>query len=87
MKYLTHYDNFVHYIDFKKLLKEFDNKNFTFFNTNAHAFFIQNQKHISDLFMQTEVSAACTQNIFHFTDESIVSAKKYLKELNINIRI
>ena len=54
MKYLTHYDNFVHYIDFKKLLKEFDNKNFTFFNTNAHAFFIQNQKHISDLFKDYE---------------------------------
>ncbi len=54
MKYLTHYDNFVHYIDFKKLLKEFDDKNFTFFNTNAHAFFIQNQKHISDLFKDYE---------------------------------
>ena len=46
-----------------------------------------NWKHISDLFLQTEVSAACTQNIFHFSDESIVSAKKYLKKLNINIRI
>ena len=54
MKYLTHYDNFVHYIDFEKLLKDFSNKNFTFFNTNAHELFIENNKHISNLFKDYE---------------------------------
>ena len=43
--------------------------------------------HISSLFNETEISAACTQNIFHFTDESINSAKKYLNEQNILIRL
>lgn len=45
-----------------------------------------NWQHISDLFLKTEVAAACTQNIFHFTEESILSAKKFLKDQNINIR-
>ena len=39
-----------------------------------------------DLFIKTDVSGACTQNIFHFTEESILSAKKFLEENNINIR-
>ena len=46
-----------------------------------------NWDHISNLLNETETSAACTQNIFHFTDESINSAKKYLKKKNILIRI
>ena len=39
-----------------------------------------NWQHISELFLTTEVSAACTQNIFHFTEESINSAKNFLKQ-------
>ena len=45
-----------------------------------------NWQHILDLFIKTDVSGACTQNIFHFTEESILSAKKFLEENNINIR-
>ena len=41
-------DNFLK--DFEKLLKDFSNKNFTFFNTNAHELFIENNKHIINLF-------------------------------------
>ena len=40
-------------------------------------------QHILDLFLKTNISAACTQNIFHFTEESILSAKKFLKNSNI----
>ena len=43
-------------------------------------------QHILDLFLKTNISAACTQNIFHFTEESILSAKKFLKNSNIKIR-
>ena len=39
-----------------------------------------NWQHILDLLSETDISAACTQNIFHFTEESILSAKKFLKE-------
>ena len=46
-----------------------------------------NWDHISSLLKETDISAACTQNIFHFTEESIISAKKFLKEKNIEIRI
>jgi len=45
-----------------------------------------NWQHILDLFEKTNISAACTQNIFHFTEESISSLKKFLKENNIKIR-
>tara|TARA_Y100000591_G_scaffold315272_1_gene322691 strand:+ start:2126 stop:2869 length:744 start_codon:yes stop_codon:yes gene_type:complete len=45
-----------------------------------------NWQHILDLLIQTDISAACTQNIFHFTEESILSAKKFLKGKNINVR-
>lgn len=45
-----------------------------------------NWKHIEDLFLNTDVSAACTQNIFHFTEESIQSLKNFLNNKNINIR-
>ena len=46
-----------------------------------------NWQHILDLFKLTKVTAACTQNIFHFTEESMISAKKFLKRNNIDIRI
>ena len=45
-----------------------------------------NWQHIFELLSDSNVSGACTQNIFHFTEESIVSAKKFLKNKNINIR-
>ena len=45
-----------------------------------------NWSQILDLFNCTHVSAACTQNIYHFTNESITSAKNFLIKNNINIR-
>ena len=45
-----------------------------------------NWNHFSDLFLKTDISAACTQNIFHFTEHSILSLKGHLKNLEINIR-
>ncbi|MDC1077739.1 HisA/HisF-related TIM barrel protein [Candidatus Pelagibacter sp.] len=45
-----------------------------------------NWKHILDLFSKTNISGACTQNIFHFTEESILSAKKFLRSNKIKIR-
>lgn len=45
-----------------------------------------NWEHILELFKKTNISAACTQNIFHFTEKSITSAKKFLQHNNINIR-
>lgn len=45
-----------------------------------------NWQHICDLFKMTDISAACTQNIFHFTEESIISAKKFLESNKIKIR-
>ena len=45
-----------------------------------------NWHHILDLLSKTDISAACTQNIFHFTEDSILSAKKFLKDNNINVR-
>lgn len=43
-------------------------------------------EHIHELFQKTNISAACTQNIFHFTNESLLSLKKYLLQKKINIR-
>lgn len=45
-----------------------------------------NWKHILDLFEKTQISAACTQNIYHFTNDSIKSAKNYLSLNGVNIR-
>ena len=45
-----------------------------------------NWQHILDLFNNTDVSAACTQNIYHFTEESVKSAKNFLIQNNVNIR-
>ena len=39
-----------------------------------------NWQHFLDLFAITNISAACTQNIFHFTEESILAAKSFLKK-------
>ena len=45
-----------------------------------------NWQHFLDLFIKTNISAACTQNIFHFTEESIISVKKFLKINKIQVR-
>ncbi len=42
--------------------------------------------HIYELFKKTNVSGACTQNIYHFTNESINSLKNFLKSKKIPIR-
>jgi len=43
-------------------------------------------EHILEIFKKTNIQAACTQNIYHFTEESIISAKKFLKSNKIKIR-
>lgn len=43
-------------------------------------------QHFTDAFNEG-ASAVCTTNIFHFTDVSIQSAKKYLENKNITVRI
>tara|TARA_Y100000768_G_scaffold296554_1_gene230360 strand:+ start:213 stop:959 length:747 start_codon:yes stop_codon:yes gene_type:complete len=45
-----------------------------------------NWSHFLELFQETNISAASTQNIFHFTEQSIISAKNYLKNYKIKIR-
>ena len=45
-----------------------------------------NWHHILQLFEQTEASAACTQNIFHFSHESVNSLKDFLSQNGQNIR-
>ena len=45
-----------------------------------------NWDHMLKLLSLTSVSAACTQNIYHFTNESIKSAKNFLELNKINIR-
>ena len=39
-----------------------------------------------DAFKKTEIDAVCTQNIFHFTEESIKSSKIFLDNNNVNVR-
>jgi cyclase len=45
-----------------------------------------NWDHILQLFKKTNISAACTQNIYHFTNESLKSVKEYLKKNKMLIR-
>ena len=45
-----------------------------------------NWDHILQLFKKTNISAACTQNIYHFTNESLKSAKEYLEKNKVLIR-
>lgn len=45
-----------------------------------------NWDHILQLFKKTNISAACTQNIYHFTNESLKSAKEYLKKNKVLVR-
>ena len=43
-------------------------------------------EHFYDVLKLDCVSAACTQNIYHFTETSLESAKKYLKSRKIEVR-
>lgn len=43
--------------------------------------------HMTELFERTKASAACTQNIYHFTEASIRTAKKVLAENAVQVRI
>ena len=45
-----------------------------------------NWDHILEAFKQTSVAGVCTQNIYHFTEKSIKSAKKLLKNSGISVR-
>ena len=38
-------------------------------------------------FEEGHASAVCTQNIYHFTETSIHSAKRYLDQKGIEVRI
>lgn len=46
-----------------------------------------NWQHVVDLFGKTTAAAACTQNIYHFTESSIRSAKAFLRNAGIEVRI
>lgn len=43
-------------------------------------------KDFVDGFVEGKASAVCTANIYHFTESSIKSAKKYLKDASIDVR-
>ena len=45
-----------------------------------------NWNHLFELFKNCNVDGACTQNIYHFTEKSISSAKDILVKKGINIR-
>lgn len=44
-------------------------------------------KHFTEVFQACDVSAVCTQNIFHFTEQSIHSAKTFLARKGIDVRL
>jgi len=46
-----------------------------------------NWQHMTQAFKLPGVSAACTQNIYHFTEQSIASAKKYLAAKGVPVRV
>lgn len=46
-----------------------------------------NWSHFVDCFKIGKVSGACTTNIFHFTENSIINAKNYLKKQNLRVRL
>lgn len=46
-----------------------------------------NWQHMTQAFSVPGVSAACTQNIYHFTEQSIASAKKYLATKGVPVRV
>jgi len=47
---------------------------------------VGNWSHIAEGFEKSRVAGVCTQNIYHFTDRSIKSAKAYLRKADISVR-
>jgi cyclase len=45
-----------------------------------------NWQHFVDGFVEGHASAVCTANIYHFTETSIRSAKRYLEQAGILVR-
>ena len=45
-----------------------------------------NWSHFVECFKIGKVSGACTTNIFHFTENSIINAKNYIKNHNLRVR-
>ena len=45
-----------------------------------------NWKQVADVINLAKVDGICTSNIFHYTENSIYSLKKYLNNLSINVR-
>jgi cyclase len=45
-----------------------------------------NWSHFADAFRVAGVDAACTTNIYHFTETSIASAKAYLAKAGVPVR-
>ena len=45
-----------------------------------------NWNHFYEVLKLKNISAACTQNIYHFTEASLKSAKKFLSSKNILVR-
>lgn len=45
-----------------------------------------NWNHVLELFKKTNISAASTQNIFHFTEHSVLSLKNFLENNGIKVR-
>lgn len=46
-----------------------------------------NWQHFSDGFLHGRASAVCTTNIYHFTETSIRSAKRYLHDAGVSVRM
>ncbi|MBL4615614.1 MAG: imidazole glycerol phosphate synthase subunit HisF [Magnetovibrio sp.] len=44
-------------------------------------------KHFAEAFKQCGVSGVCTQNIYHFTEQSIHSAKAFLAKNGVDVRL
>ena len=45
-----------------------------------------NKNHVLDTIKKCNLNAICCSSIFHFTEETPISLKKYLKENDINVR-
>lgn len=45
-----------------------------------------NWKHFEQGFCEIGASAVCTTNIYHFTEKSILNAKNYLRQKNVDVR-
>ena len=46
-----------------------------------------NWQHFLDCFMKTNVAGVCTTNIYHFTNSSVINAKRFLNKKQITVRM